>query len=281
MNKTLKHLIGVICGATLAICSVAFSACNGSGDGASYNGIGTEYIVSHTEGQKVKYTFEAENTNLNNKSGPGASGTFNGESMVIPGDSSVSNGYCVDGMAAKGVSLNFVIVSDRNVKDATLILRLGSEYNFTYTFDAEMFQVRIDPVSELDVLPYDAEESGAWGNWDDDFLGVYNDDILPFAGYYIEEYDCGEISVEATSMDPSGFEDFTVSVKLSLQAGLNCISLITNNNVSPAGQDNATMTSTAPLVDCIKIITDAQLGLYNPQNNLKIGTDKACTYSAA
>ena len=41
------------------------------------------------------------------------------------------------------------------------------------------------------------------------------------------------------------------------------------------------MTATAPIVDCIRIETEAQLGLYAPQNNLNLGTDNACTFVSA
>lgn len=278
MKRIFKSIIGVVCGAALCLGAVSMTACGNEEMG--YDGVGSEYIVQHSDGQKVRYTFEAENTNLTNKQGPGASNTYFGETMVLSGVGA-SNGYCVNGLGQNGVSLNFIIVSDREVEDATLILRLGSELDFSYTLDADMYQVRIDPVNDLDLNDYNNEEaSGAWGMWDEQFLDVYNDEILPFAGYYLTEYYCGDIYVEPTENDPSGFEDYTVSVQLKLWKGVNSISLITNNDVKPSGTNNATMTATAPIVDCIKIETTAQLGLYMPQNNLKLGISNACTYVA-
>lgn len=92
----------------------------------------------------------------------------------------------------------------------------------------------------------------------------------------VPSYECedGYISVTATDSMASGFEEFLICTNLKLQKGLNCISLITTNNERPS--DGATFYATAPVVDCIKIITDAQLGLYEPQNN-GYGTDNACT----
>lgn len=290
MNKRLKRLIGLVCGAAFSVGAFALAACGNGGGGSgsaggTYDGFGGEYIVAHNEGDTVKYVFEAENTDLRNKKGVSYSGSYTAETMVVPGfgetaATAASNGYCVTGLCAKGVSVNFVIVSDRDVENATLILRLGNECDFSFDIDADMFRVRIDPVSEYDLL--DWTEGGAWGKWDSEFLDFYRDDNadgMAFAGYYIEEYECGTATVEAESKNPSGFEDFIVSVNLSLKSGVNSISLITDNNEVPSGTDNATMTATAPIVDCIKIITDAQLGLYSPQNNLGIGTDNACTYT--
>lgn len=256
---------------------LGMAACNGNPT-ENYNGTGAEYIVSHTEGQKVSYTFEAENTDLSNKSGPSFSGMYVEKGMVVYASGvNASNNYVVCGMCENGASLNFIVVSDREVTDATLILRLGTENKMSLTFDADMFRVRVDPVGEEDLLPY--TDSGAWGKWDEFFLEYYTEAKGNFAGYYVEEYECGNITVKASEYDPSGFTDYTVYTKLSLQKGVNCISLITNNNEVPAGTDNATFTATAPIVDCIKIETTAQLGLYAPQDN-GYGTNNACTVTA-
>lgn len=283
MNKKFKKICGIACCATLAAGVLAMSACGGSGS-SLYDGFGSEYLVTHEDGKEVTYTFEAEYLNFSNKAGPAFSGDYTEEEMIRVADSSSGNGYAVSGMCQYGNSLNFIIVSDRDVEDATLILRLGSEQttDYSFTFTAETFLVRVDPVSEADLLPYNADPSGAWGNWDDDFLAVYDDENgwLPFAGYYLTEWDCGSITVTATEQDPSGFEDFTVTTKLKLQAGINCISLITNNNDRPnAGQAGSTLEATAPVVDSIKIKTSANLGMYSPQKNADyFDVADACTF---
>lgn len=274
MKKILKRAAGILCCATLMTGALAFAACGGEGGTGSYDVYGSEYIVSHEEGKTVKYTFEAECTNVMNKSGTAFSGTRNEEDMIVSGVGA-SNGYCVAGLCINGISVNFVIVSDRDVENATLILRLGSEMETDVTLTADIYQVRVDTVTEEDVQPY--TENGAWGKWDQFFLEYYGADH----GTYLDSFSCGEINIYATDTDPCGFDDFTVSTTLSLQKGLNCISLITNNNVVPPNTNGnaATVYATAPVVDCIKITTSAQLGLYNPMYYEERGvTSGACTF---
>ena len=219
--------------------------------GTAEETFGSEYIVSHPEGETVTYIFEAECTDLTNKEGTAQSGTTLGREMAT-GGIGASNGGAVWGLNKNGVSVNFIIVSDRDVENAELILRAGTEFQMTTEFDASMFTIRIDPVSEEDVQPY-TEGLGAWGNWDALFLDYYEPAVL------VKTYDCeyGYISVTAPDSMASGFEDFTVYRNLNLQKGLNCISLITTNNIHPS--DGATFYATAPVVDAIKITTDAQL----------------------
>lgn len=281
MRKGLKIITAVLSSVVFAASASAFAACGGSGSGeVLYDGFGSEYIIAHSS-EKAKYTFEAEYTNLNMKEGSAFSGAKDGKNMAYPTYDDGSNGFCVTGLCKQGVSVNFVIVSDRDVDDAVLTLRLGNEYFSTFTFDADMFQIRVDPVSEDDV----DEDGGAWGNWDVDFLAFYNDDggTLPFAGYYINPYECGEITVTAIESAPSGFENYVVSTHLKLQQGLNCISLITNNNTVPnAGASGTTLYATAPVVDNIQIETTAQLGFFRPtQNNDQLDMSKACTVEKA
>jgi len=229
---------------------------------------GSEYIVPHDSGKAVTYVLEAECTSLENKEGTAQSGTTLGKEMAT-GGIGVSNGGAVWGMNKENVSVNFIIVSDRDVDDAVLTLRVGTEFNMTTEFDASTFTIRWDPVSEDDVKPI--ADGGAWGSWDALFLDYYET-----PGYTVPQYECenGYISVTATDSQASGFQDVTVYTHLKLQKGLNCISLITTNSDRPS--EGATFYATAPVVDCIKIQTSAQLGLYNPQNN-GYGTENACT----
>lgn len=256
----------VLRAAVFALCLVlVFAACGALAEDADV--YGSEYIIAHDDGE-VTYVFEAECTNLENKEGTAQSGTTLGKEMAT-GGIDASNGGAVWGLNKNGVSVNFVIVSDRDVEDATLVMRVGTEFNMTTEFDADMFTVRVDPVAEEDVQPYTGG-IGAWGMWDDLFLNFYE------AAYTVSSYECeyGYVSVTATDSMASGFEDFLVCTNLKLQKGLNSISLITTNNERPS--DGATFYATAPVVDCIKITTDAQLGLYAPQNN-GYGIDNACT----
>ena len=68
-----------------------------------------------------------------------------------------------------------------------------------------------------------------------------------------------EISITNVPKQGSGeikeFQDFTITKNLNLKKGSNKIELVTNNNKAMFG----TMTATAPMVDCMKITTDASL----------------------
>jgi hypothetical protein len=56
--------------------------------------------------------------------------------------------------------------------------------------------------------------------------------------------------------DPVDFADYTIAVNVSLKKGTNTISFITNNSDALAG---TTMGAAAPLLDCIKLTTEAVL----------------------
>lgn len=228
-----------------------------------YVGAAAEYLVKHEEGKRVTYTFEAECTNLGGKEGPGYSGTSGGspKGMILNGtDAGASNGGVVSFLYQKGMSVNFVIVSDRDVEDAELTVRLGAEW-IDMLINPKSYGIRVDPVGELDVVP--VEEGGAWGAWDEQFLDYYTDD--EFNGYWVESWECGEIHIDATKTQPdiTGLNDFKITMKLKLQKGINSISFITLNSEAQMG----TMKACAPVIDAIKITTDAQLGLYCPMNN--------------
>lgn len=68
-----------------------------------------------------------------------------------------------------------------------------------------------------------------------------------------------EISITGVPKQGSGlikeFADFTITKNLNLKKGSNKIELVTNNNKAMFG----TMSATAPMVDCMKITTDAAL----------------------
>lgn len=245
---------------------------------------GNEYIVYHDEGQTVEYVFEAECTNLENKTGNTYSGTASGAQMAISGGTGASNGGVVSYLYNYGNSVNFIIVSDREVTDATLILRCGAEYN-DVTVDGSTFTCRVDPVPNPEVFLTSYREGGAWGMWDDYFLDYYYMDYSgadyenwTFNGQWLAQYTCGNIHINAENvMTVTGIDDFIIAQNFTIYEGITCISFITTNNDRPAHTE--TQRATAVVIDCIKIITDAQLGLYNPQNNNGFGIENACTYT--
>lgn len=304
MNKLLKNFLCVLCGATFLFGTAAFAACGSTpSDDADKDGdndnnaditytesdvYGNEYIKYHNEGQKVEYVFEAECTNLENKHGNTYSGDAGGSDMAKSGGNDASNSGVVGYLYNYGNSVNFIIVSDRDVADATLVLRCGAEFNDT-TLNAQTLTVRSEPVSDSDnnigaeafLTPY--QEGGYWGKWDE-FLDYFNMDFddmdnYNFYGQYLTSFECGSISIPAAGvMNVTGIADFTLTLKLKLWKGVNSISIITNNSDVP--KNTETQRATAVVVDCIKITTTAQLGLYNPQDN-GYGTENACTFKAA
>ena len=268
MKKTLKKLTALAMAVGLA---ATMTACD-TGDGAPAGGSG----ASASGGLKV-YTFEAENTDLRGKSGPGASGEASGTSMASTSDdpsvSGEDHGF-VTYLYQDGVSVNFVIKSDRDVDNVQLDVRLGIE-SMDYYFNPSNYTIQIDSCTEDDLK--EPTEGGAVGNWDAFFMDYYGPDgegkdDPNHERYTIDEWECGEIHLDGTgSNTPIGFEDFTITKTLSLKAGYTCISLITNNSDTPVNNQGVEMAGTyaavAPCVDCIKLTTDAELEMAVTYNN--------------
>lgn len=218
----------------------------------------SDYLVSHTKGETATYIFEAENTDLRGKTGPDWSGAVSGDNMVIPIDGA-SSGAGFWGLCSYGMSVNFIVVCDEEVDNATLKLYLGARY-IDVDINANTFTVRVDGCTDEDLL--DAEDGGAVGNWDKFFLQHYKNPSET-GGYYVNSWECGDVSIKKpaaqgeTAMGENG--GYLITNNLKLKKGVNCISLITNNSTSIVG---TTMTAIAPVVDCISITTTAQLGMY-------------------
>ena len=225
-----------------------------------YNTLDT--IIEHAEGETVTYRFEAECTDLSGKKGPGYSGTGNEGSMATSG-AGASNGGCVSYLYGKDMSVNFLVVSDRDVENATISLGLGAEFIMVPVMP-QTFVVRVDPVTNEDLAP--ATETGALGAWDQAFLNYYT--VEDTGGYIIDEFECPATSVIDGSAltSPGNFQKFTISTKLSLKKGVNSISIVIQGLklLEPTG----TMSCTAPVVDYMEITTDAQLGFFNQHDNL-------------
>lgn len=189
------------------------------------------------------YIFEAEHVSLTDRvtgeplRGMGASGGSEGPNMVdppAPGMEGInaSNGYYVTYLYAPFLALYFDIDSDRDVADATLIFRISAEN-----------------------VPF--------------ALSSYSSDIPTESGTILSEYliklndapiDYGVIEItDVTGHAATGgrrpFSDFTIAVSLSLTKGRNTFSFTTANTNGMGG----TMSATAPVIDCIKVTTSANL----------------------
>lgn len=311
MRKIMKMLACFLAAATMIFGMMAMAACNtdkttvenehgGNEQGGNQQGgnepsgetpekvLGAEYIVSHTEGVQATYVMEAENTNLGGKSGVGYSSGDLSEADLVVGADGASNGMAVNYLYTQGISVNFIVVSDRDVTDATLSIRVAAEF-MDMRLNPETYAIRVDPVVEEDLASY--RDGGAWGRWDDYFLGYYSafnesdvdDQHQLFRGYFLTDWECEEIHLDARYQNPmskpTDFGDYVITANLRLYKGVTSISFITTNDTIPqsaAGGNLGTMRAIAPIFDCIKITTDAQLGMYNPVGN-KDSAENACT----
>lgn len=272
MKKTIKKLSAFV----LALGMMAsIAACSSEGNPSANSSAPTDGDAP--SGAMKVYTFEAENTDLRGKSGPGASGEASGTSMAStsadPAVSGENHGF-VTYLYQDGVSVNFVIESDRDVDNVQLDVRLGIE-SMDYYFNPSNYTIQIDSCTEDDLK--ETTEGGAVGNWDAFFMDYYGPngegkDDASHEQYTIDKWDCGEIHLDGTgSNTPIAFEDFTITKTLSLKKGYTCISLITSNSDTPVNNQGVEMAGTyaavAPCVDCIKLTTDAVLDMAVTYNN--------------
>lgn len=190
-----------------------------------------------------KHTFEAEYVNLTTsdnggpKPGQGTSDNPNGLGLIMGvadkkngNDLGLSNGYCVGDLYYNGANLEFKINSSAAVTDATVILRVTSEF-VDYNLSDNEYQVFVNG-SRLEYGTLNI--TGAIPNAED---GQNN--LAPF-------------------------RDIVLKGKISLNAGENTIKLVTNNSNSHLG----TYQAETPILDCIYICTSADLEWYecHPEN---------------
>lgn len=88
---------------------------------------------------------EAEHTNLTGKSGPGYSGSGL-EGGMIGFQSAASNGQCITYTHGANVFVDWEFSLDREVKNATITIQLGSELGGDYLFSNECMEIRINGV---------------------------------------------------------------------------------------------------------------------------------------
>lgn len=111
---------------------------------------------TRTKTGTTTYTFEAENTDLTGKTGPGFSGSASESDMIVD-STSASGGKAVSYMYKNGLALEFYIACDTAVDDATILLSLAAEMD-SISFTSAEFRVLIngDPLAYDDVsLPND------------------------------------------------------------------------------------------------------------------------------
>lgn len=170
-----------------------------------------------------EYVFEAEQVDLDNCKGVGISGTAGGPSMIQE-TAKVSGNRCVGYLYELGSSITFQIDSDIEISDATIVLRLSAEYR-DCILDADNYQIE-------------------WNHVYLDYPTISITDVPKGNTEDVGELNCKE------------FADFTIATNATLIAGMNVLTLTTYNDDRVEG---TTMTAMAPIIDCLKITTEAVL----------------------
>lgn len=168
--------------------------------------------------------FEAENTDISDILGQGFSGTATGSDMILSAKDA-SGGKFVTYLYKKGITLEFGIVSDKEVQDANLYLRLSAEVkDITITCENYLVEVNDEPIS-------------------------YNDIVL------------NNVPV-STSGTIKPFEDYLISMSVHLVSGANTIKLITNNSDAMDGTMYATapMVDCLKIASTSEVVWNSSLG---------------------
>lgn len=97
-----------------------------------------------TSTESATWVFEAEDTDLTGKIGPSFSGAAQETGMIVFNEDIGASGSRVVGFQYdNGMSLEFYIVSDMDVEDATLVLRGTGEY-VTMSYDGSEYQIIVN-----------------------------------------------------------------------------------------------------------------------------------------
>ena len=188
------------------------------------------------------YTFEAEDTQLTgldpdeddtcsdsgNKLGQSYSGNVSGANLIGGCSCNASGDAYVTNLYYNGAFLEFVIESDKAVEDALLYLRLSAEFT-TIAFTKDTFLVTVNG-TKINYEPIT-------------IVGGTTDDLTSTSRTPMSDYAMGEIS---------------------LVEGTNVVRLEVNNSEKQFA--TGTMDAAAPMIDAIKIYSDANLVMKKFEN---------------
>lgn len=209
-----------------------------------------------------EYVFEAEMTQLTNipigdtgkyedKLGFGESSNPKGLYLIEWDcyNAGASNEYYVSYLYNPGSYLEFCITAEEEVTNATLVLRLTPELHDMYfatggpdgtAAEKDGYKIYVNPVYSFNTIVNKEQLEG-----------------------YDQVFDLGHDLTGAVTKDEDpnytrkrAFEDYTVTMTLNLRKGENIIRLVTDNTHDYGGS----MHSAAPMVDCIKILTNVNIG---------------------
>lgn len=123
-----------------------------------------------TKTGSTTYVFEAENTNLTDKQGPGYSGENAGFGMVVDDalNLGASNGKFVSYQYKRGNSLEFYIAADEAVSNVDFKVRFACEYN-NMTLTPEIYQISVNDVAQdynpISLVKPDEQEAGPFADY--------------------------------------------------------------------------------------------------------------------
>ena len=182
--------------------------------------------ISVFAGWLKESVFEAEYTDVSGILGRGYSGEFGGTDIILRDDKSLgaSNGFYVSYLYSQNIRLVFEIYSDEDTDGAIIELSLS----------AEQADVTLSPEN------YTVEVNG-------------------------NPLSYGEIKFEKVTEAPGKilpFRRVRIASGVKLKKGANVIKLITSNSVpmtSADGEALGTMYATAPIVDCLYVLSSANV----------------------
>lgn len=180
-----------------------------------------------------EFVFEAEDTDLRGKTGPGLSGTSSSTALIQSAlNLGASNDRFIGYQYEEGCSIEFRFLSDVEVNDAKIVVRLSAEIR-DYDMNPDNYKIMLNGTS----INYNEIK----------FTDV------PVSG----SEDVGEVRALP-------FNDYVVIEGAKLNKGFNAITLQTANEHPLSG---TTILADAPLIDCIKITTSAVLS-WSERHNL-------------
>ncbi len=205
----------------------------------------------------TKYTLEAEACDFTGKVGQGTSTNSHEAQMIYgqsfigdgtgKGDSFVSNGWFVRELYYNGATLEFEVISQEDVTDAIMLLRVSSE---SYEFEKQrekngkLYNYMTDEEFKIYVNPtYNADRE-------------FTSDPLKYGGLYIPR--ANMLNKEDLSAEKTPFEDCLISTSITLRKGINTIVLRVDNNLFKGGTYHAE----APMIDCMYICASEASGIY-------------------
>lgn len=209
---------------------------------------GYNHLIRGSDGY---YVLEAEYTNVYDITGTTYSGQAVGENVIVKDSSgTASNGFFINYLYREGNTVFFDIYADSAASGVTLVLRLAPYYDSGITLNYQKYVVNVASMT----LSGDSLVSGNSAN-------IYYKDINLGSNY---------LSQQNIFVEEGGFVDYTISATVNLTQGYNRISLITNNSDKLSSKGD--MGSTAPMIDCIKIKTDAalEMDIWDQYDTLKV-----------